>query len=156
MSYTKVRDYFESIGLSDRVKNLTESSATVEQAAHAVGCDAKQIVKTMTFFVNESPIMVVCAGNVKIDNSKYKLQFHEKAKMISAAMVEEYVGHEIGGVCPFSINDGVAVYLDESLKVNKTVYPGAGNEHSVVELSLEELEQYTSTKAWVDVCKVIV
>ncbi|MCE5209858.1 MAG: YbaK/EbsC family protein [Smithella sp.] len=155
MSLVNVKKYFESVGLGERVKDLSDSSATVELAAQAVGCEAKQIVKTMTFLVSEKPIMIVCAGNVKIDNSKYKAQFYEKAKMIPAAMVEEYIGHGIGGICPFVVKDGVSVYLDESLKVNSVVYPGAGNEHSVVELSLQELEDNARAIAWIDVCKVI-
>lgn len=155
MAFIKVKNFFDHIGLGDRVKVFIDSSATVELAAQAVGCDAKQIAKTLTFLVKEDPVMVVCAGNVKIDNSKFKAQFQEKATMIPANMVEEYVGHNIGGVCPFVIKEGVEVYLDESLKANETIYPAAGDEHSAVELSLQELEQYSKAKMWIDVCKEI-
>lgn len=153
MSFEKVKSYFDGIGLGERVKDLTASSATVELAAAAAGCETKQIVKTLSFLVEDTPVLIVAAGNVKIDNAKYKAKFHQKAKMIPAALVEEYTGHGIGGVCPFAVKPGVAIYLDVSLKANQTVYPGAGNEHSLVELSIEELERYTVYREWVDVCK---
>lgn len=153
MAYLKVKNFFEQIGLGERVKNFTESSATVELAAKAAGCDINQIVKSMTFLVSDEPIMIVCAGNVKIDNAKYKARFREKARMIPAAMVEEYTGHDIGGVCPFAVKPGLKIYFDESLKANETVYPGAGSEHSVVKLTLEELEKCVGNFTWIDVCK---
>ena len=155
ISLDKVKNFFKNIGLEDRIKVLDDSTATVELAAKAVGCEIKQIAKSMTFLVKEKPVMIVCAGNVKIDNSKYKSHFHEKAKMIPASMLEEYIGHNMGGVCPFAIKNNVAVYLDESLKANEIVYPPAGNEHSAVKLTLNELEQYSNATMWVDVCKEI-
>ena len=118
MSFSNAKAYLETKGLADRIKVFSESSATVELAAKALGCQAKQIAKTMTFFVAGEPIMIVCAGNVKVDNPKYKAYFHEKAKMIPFAEVEACSGHAVGGVCPFGIKPGVKVYLDVSLKEN--------------------------------------
>ena len=156
MSFSNAKAYLETKGLADRIKVFSESSATVELAAKALGCQAKQIAKTMTFFVAGEPIMIVCAGNVKVDNPKYKAYFHEKAKMIPFAEVEACSGHAVGGVCPFGIKPGVKVYLDVSLKENKIVYPAAGDEHSAVELSIKELEDCVEITDWVDVCKEIV
>lgn len=153
MAFEKVKNYFDEIGLGERVKDFAVSSATVELAAAAVGCEAKQIGKTLSFLVEDKPILIVVAGDRKIDNSKYKAQFHQKAKMIPANLVEEYIGHDIGGVCPFAIKPDVTVYLDESLKENPVVYPAAGSEHSAVELSIEELEHCSDYKEWIDVCK---
>ena len=156
MSFSIAKAYLETQGLADRIKVFSESSATVELAAKALGCQAKQIAKTMTFFVAGEPIMIVCAGNVKVDNPKYKAYFHEKAKMIPFAEVEACSGHAVGGVCPFGIKPGVKVYLDVSLKENEIVYPAAGDEHSAVELSIKELEDCVEITDWVDVCKEIV
>ena len=156
MSFSNAKAYLETKGLADRIKVFSESSATVELAAKALGCQAKQIAKTMTFFVAGEPIMIVCAGNVKVDNPKYKAYFHEKAKMIPFAEVEACSGHAVGGVCPFEIKPGVKVYLDVSLKENEIVYPAAGDEHSAVELSIKELEDCVEITDWVDVCKEIV
>ena len=156
MSFSNAKAYLETKGLADRIKVFSESSATVELAAKALGCQAKQIAKTMTFFVAGEPIMIVCAGNVKVDNPKYKAYFHEKAKMRPFAEVEACSGHAVGGVCPFGIKPGVKVYLDVSLKENEIVYPAAGDEHSAVELSIKELEDCVEITDWVDVCKEIV
>ena len=156
MSFSNAKAYLETKGLADRIKVFSESSATVELAAKALGCQAKQIAKTMTFFVAGEPIMIVCAGNVKVDNPKYKAYFHEKAKMIPFAEVEACSGHAVGSVCPFGIKPGVKVYLDVSLKENEIVYPAAGDEHSAVELSIKELEDCVEITDWVDVCKEIV
>ena len=156
MSFSNAKAYLETKGLADRIKVFSESSATVELAAKALGCQAKQIAKTMTFFVAGEPIMIVCAGNVKVDNPKYKAYFHEKAKMIPFAEVEACSGHAVGGVCPFGIKPGVKVYLDVSIKENEIVYPAAGDEHSAVELSIKELEDCVEITDWVDVCKEIV
>ena len=156
MSFSNAKAYLEIKGLADRIKVFSESSATVELAAKALGCQAKQIAKTMTFFVAGEPIMIVCAGNVKVDNPKYKAYFNEKAKMIPFAEVEACSGHAVGSVCPFGIKPGVKVYLDVSLKENEIVYPAAGDEHSAVELSIKELEDCVEITDWVDVCKEIV
>ena len=156
MSFSNAKAYLETKGLADRIKVFSESSATVELAAKALGCQAKQIAKTMTFFVAGEPIMIVCAGNVKVDNPKYKAYFNEKAKMIPFAEVEACSGHAVGSVCPFGIKPGVKVYLDVSLKENDIVYPAAGDEHSAVELSIKELEDCVEITDWVDVCKEIV
>lgn len=153
MSYEKVKQYFEKAGLGQRVKLLSQSSATVGQAAEAVGCEPERIAKTMSFLLDGRAILIVTAGDAKVDNKKYKTAFHQKARMIPGEQVESCIGHEPGGVCPFAVKPEVAVYLDESLKRFQTVYPGGGNDHSAVELSLEELETYSSAVEWVDVCK---
>jgi prolyl-tRNA editing enzyme YbaK/EbsC (Cys-tRNA(Pro) deacylase) len=153
MSYENVRKYFEEVGLGERIKVLENSGATVEMAAEAISCEVKQITKTLSFLVDDLPILIVAAGNVRVDNKKYKATFGQKPKMIPSELVEEYIGHSIGGVCPFAVRPNVAIYLDISLKSNDVVYPGAGNEHSIIELSMEELERYSAFKDWVDVSK---
>ena len=153
MSYENVKQYFEDNNLGERVKVFVHSSATVEEAAEAVGCEPKQIAKTMSFLLDNGPILIVTAGDSKVDNAKYKAAFHQKAKMIPADSVEKLIGHAPGGVCPFAVNPGVTVYLDVSLKRFDIVFPAAGSGHSAVELSVEELERYSGMPAWVDVCK---
>lgn len=153
MSFEKVKHYFEQNNLAHRVLDLEQSSATVEQAAMAIGCEPAVIAKTMSFFINDKPILIVTAGDVKIDNKKYKDHFHEKAKMIPYDQVETYVGHAPGGVCPFCINEDVTVYLDKSLQRFDIVYPAGGSASSAVKLSLGELESLSSAVGWVDVCK---
>lgn len=153
MAYDKVKEYFEYIGLGQRVKLLDHSSATVELAAQAIGCEPKQIAKTMSFLLGEKAILIVTAGDARVDNKKYKEAFHQKAKMIPGEKVEEYIGHAPGGVCPFAVDSDVKVYLDESLKRFEIVYPAAGSGHSAVELSVDELERYSGSEGWVDVCK---
>lgn len=152
MSYEGVKSYFESIAMEQRIMNLEESSATVEEAANAIGCEPKQIAKTMSFLQGEKPVLIVTAGDAKIDNKKYKAVFHQKAKMIPGEQVEDYIGHAPGGVCPFAVKPDVTVYLDVSLKRFQKVYPAAGSGHSAVELSVAELEQHSHYTQWVDVC----
>ena len=154
MSIDKVRAYFRGVGLEDRIMEFPVSSATVELAAAALHCAPQRIAKTLSFMVGEKPILVVTAGDAKIDNPKYKAQFSQKAKMLSHAQAEELIGHGVGGVCPFAVNDGVAVYLDESLKRFTTVYPACGSSNSAIELTIPELEQYSGFSQWVDVCKL--
>lgn len=153
MSFDKVKEYFDAIGLGEKVMVFETSSATVGDAAVAVGCEPKEIAKTMSFFVNDKPILIVTAGDARVDNKKFKAVFHQKAKMIPGDQVEEAVGHAPGGVCPFVIHSDVAVYLDDSLKRFERVYPAAGSGHSAVSLTLEELEKYSGCTQWVDVCK---
>lgn len=154
MSFEKVKKYFDVVNLSDRVIVLEQSSATVQLAAEAIGCEAKQIAKSISFLLDDNkPILVVAAGNVKIDNKKFKNTFNQKSKMIPRELVKEYIGHDAGGVCPFVIKPEVTVYLDESLKQSDVLYPAAGSDNSVVKLSLEELERFSDFKEWVDVCK---
>lgn len=155
MSLEKVKQYFHEFGLEDRVKVLSQSSATVEAAAVAVGCEPARIAKTMSFLVGDEAILIVAAGDVKIDNKKYKEFFHQKAKMIPFDEVEKYVGHAPGGVCPFVIPEGVKVYLDVSLKRFEIVYPAAGTGSSAVELSVDELAKYSKMQEWIDVCKLV-
>ncbi len=153
MSVEKVQKYFDDLGMGDRVIIPERSSATVEEAALAIGCEPKEIAKTMSFLVSGSPMLIVTAGDAKVDNAKYKAAFHEKARMIPGDQVEEYIGHPPGGVCPFAINPGIPVYLDVSLKRFDIVYPAAGSGHSAVRLSVDELEKYSDSAGWVDVCK---
>ena len=154
MAIDRVRAYFREFGIEDKVMELENSSATVELAAEALGTDAKRIAKTLSFLVDESPILIVAAGDARIDNKKYKTLFGSKAKMIQSEDVEKLIGHQIGGVCPFAINDGVKVYLDESLKRFETVFPACGSSNSAIELTLPELEKYSKSANWIDVSKL--
>lgn len=153
MSVTKVKEYFKQFGMEDRVLEFEVSSATVELAAKAVDCEPARIAKTLSFMVDGHPVLIVTAGDMKIDNPKYKAQFHTKAKMLSFEEVEPLVGHGVGGVCPFAVNEGVEVYLDESMKRFETVFPACGSSNSAIELTMEELEKYSGYKAWISVCK---
>lgn len=152
MSFENVKKYFEEIEMDSKIIELKDSSATVEQAANALGCKPEHIAKTMSFKTKEGPILIVCAGDAKIDNKKYKSVFGQKAKMIPANEVEELIGHLPGGVCPFAIKENVKVYLDISLKRFEKVYPAAGNGHSAIELTIKKLETISKADSWVDVC----
>ena len=154
MSIEKVRAYFATKGMEHRIMEFPVSSATVELAAQALGCEGCRIAKTLSFMVEDKAILVVAAGDARIDNPKFKATFHTKAKMLSHEQAAELIGHAVGGVCPFAVNEGVAVYLDESLKRFATVYPACGSSNSAIELSCEELEKYSCAFCeWVDVCK---
>ena len=153
MAIEKVREYFRQFGIEGRVQEFDVSSATVDLAAAALGCEPCRIAKTLSFMTEEGPVLIVAAGDAKIDNTKYKAQFHTKAKMLTPDEAVELVGHTVGGVCPFAINDGVKVYLDESLRRFETVFPAAGSGSSAIELTLAELENYSNSTAWIDVCK---
>ena len=155
MSIEKGREYFRQFGMEDRVREFDVSSATVELAAQALGVEGARIAKTLSFMVGEQPILILMAGDVKVDNPKYKAQFHAKAKMMSPDQLEEYVGHQIGGVCPFGIKDGVDVYLDESMTRFETVFPAVGGSNSAIELTIPELEKYSNYKEWVEISKPI-
>ncbi len=156
MSLEKVKKFFESKGLENAVMEFDVSSATVELAAKALGCEEARIAKTLSFRIDEQPVLIVTAGDVKIDNSKYKKLFHTKAKMLKFEEVESVIGHGVGGVCPFAVNDGVKVYLDESLKRFDTVFPACGSSNSAIELNILDLEKYSGSDGWVDVCKTCV
>lgn len=153
MAIEKVREYFKRFGIDDRIKELELSSATVELAAQALGCSPERIAKTLSFMVKDEPILIVAAGDAKVDNRKYKDQFGEKAKMLTPEEAERLIGHAVGGVCPFGINKGVKVYLDESLKRFETVYPACGSSNSAIELTISELEKYSEYSQWVNLCK---
>lgn len=153
MAVEKVKEYLRTYHMEERILEFDVSSATVELAAQAVGCEPERIAKTMSFLVNEEVILIVTAGDVKIDNKKYKQYFHAKAKMIPFEEVEEYIGHAPGGVCPFAVKEGVRTYLDESLKRFETVYPAAGSANSAVRLTPQELEQCIENVTWIDVCR---
>lgn len=155
MAIDKVREYFRQYGMEERIREFDVSSATVELAAQALSCAPARIAKTLSFLVGEEPVLIVAAGDVKIDNGKYKKQFGTKAKMLAPDQVEELVGHAIGGVCPFGVKEGVQVYLDESLKRFETVFPACGSANSAIELTIPELERYAGEKGWIDVCKLI-
>ncbi len=153
MAFEKAKAYLKEFGLEDRILVFDTSSATVELAAQAVGCEPARIAKTLSFKMEEGCILVVAAGDARVDNKKYKAQFHTKAKMLAFEEVEELTGHTVGGVCPFGAREGAKVYLDESLRRFETVYPACGSSNSAVRLTLPELEQTSRCEAWVDVCK---
>ena len=153
MAIEKVKEYFDRCGMGERVLEFSVSSATVELAAAALGCEPCRIAKSLSFMVDGAPILVVAAGDAKIDNPKYKARFGTKAKMLTPDEAQTLIGHAVGGVCPFAINNGVAVYLDESLRRFETVFPACGSSNSAIELTIAELEQHAAPAAWVDVCK---
>ena len=154
MSIEKVRAYFRPLGIEDRIREFEVSSATVELAAVAVGVEGARIAKSLSFKVEDKPIIIVAAGDAKVDNSRYKAQFHTKAKMLTHEEAHELIGHDVGGVCPFALPEDVKVYLDVSMKRFQTVFPAAGSSNSAVEMTCDELERYASNFAgWVDVCK---
>lgn len=155
MSLQLATQYLKKHGFESRIMVFDVSSATVKEAAVAVGCLEAEIAKTLSFLIDEKPILIVAAGDSKIDNSKYKAQFHTKAKMIPFDDVERLIGHAVGGVCPFGINDGVSVYLDTSLKRFAHVYPACGSSNSAIKLDIAELETLSNYLEWVDVCKPI-
>ncbi len=154
MSAENARKHLEKYNLADKAVEFAESSATVELAAQLIGCEEAMIAKTISFYVNEDAVLIVAAGDTKIDNRKFKEYFACKAKMIQGTEVEQAVGHAPGGVCPFGVKDGVKIYLDESLKRFEVVYPAAGSCNSVIKLTLEELEQASEAAGWIDVCKL--
>ena len=155
MSIERVKEYFKSVGLEDRVREFDVSSATVELAALALGCEGKRIAKTLSFMGPAGPLLVVAAGDARIDNARFKAQFGLKAKMLTPEQAVELVGHAVGGVCPFAVNEGVEVWLDESLRRFETVFPAVGSAASAIELTCDELERCCGANfaAWVDVCK---
>ncbi|MFG6325813.1 MAG: YbaK/EbsC family protein [Lachnospiraceae bacterium] len=153
MSIERVKAYFKKYGMDERIREFGVSSATVELAAAALNCEPERIAKTLSFMVEGQAILIIAPGDKKIDNTKYKARFGKKAKMLSADEVEAFVGHGVGGVCPFAVNEGVKVYLDVSLKRFDTVFPACGSSNSAIELTIPELERYSEFTDWVDVCK---
>ncbi len=153
MAIEKVKEYFAGYGIADRILEFDVSSATVDLAAAALGCEGKRIAKTLSFDVSDDCVLIVTAGDGKIDNRKFKDEFRTKAKMLSREEAGERVGHAVGGVCPFAVNKDCKVYLDESLKRFKTVFPACGSANSAIELTIPELEKYSGFISWVDVCK---
>ena len=153
MAFDKAKAYLEKYGLADRIIVTEHSSATVSEAAEAIGCEPAMIAKTLSFLQDDTPVLILADGLARIDNRKYKERFHCKARMIPAELVEPLIGHDIGGVCPFGIHQDVRVYLDESLRKHEIVYPAVGTDHSGVKLTIPELETCCSGAEWVDVCK---
>ena len=153
MSIERVKAYFAQHGMEHRVREFEVSSATVELAAAALGCEGCRIAKSLSFVVDGKAVLIVAAGDAKVDNGRYKAQFGTKAKMLTPDEAIELLGHAVGGVCPFALNEGVTVYLDESLKRFPTVFPACGSSNSAIELTIPELEKYSGFLAWVDVCK---
>ena len=151
MSVEKVKKYLERFGAQNRVMEFEVSSATVELAA--LGCEEGKIAKTLSFMLCEKPILIVTAGDARIDNKKYKARFGAKAKMLTPEQAFELVGHAVGGVCPFAVSEGVTVYLDKTLQKYQTVFPACGSSNSAIELTIEELERFSGFDSWVDVCK---
>ena len=154
MSIEKGRAYFRQLGMEARVREFTVSSATVELAALALGVEGARIAKTLSFKRDDGCILILAAGDVRIDNHKFKEKFHMKAKMLTPDEVLSLVGHPVGGVCPFGINEGIDVYLDDSLKRFETVFPAVGSPSSAIELNLDELFKYSNAVEWIDVCKL--
>ena len=154
MSIERVKAYLEQFGAAERIREYEASTATVELAAQAAGVEPGRIAKSLSFKLEERTLLVVAAGDVKVDNTKYKTTFGGKAKMLTAQEAEERIGHAVGGVCPFGVKEGVEVYLDRSLERFPTVLPAAGSSNSCIELTLPELEQFSGAKGWVDVCKL--
>ena len=154
MSIERARAHLEQYGLADRIQEFSDSSATVALAAERLGVEPARIAKTLSFMVDGGPVLIVAAGDVKVDNGKYKAMFHTKAKMLTPEQAEELVGHGVGGVCPFGVRDGVRVYLDQSLKRFTTVFPAAGTPASAIELTIPEIEQASGALEWVDVTKL--
>ena len=154
MSIERVRAFFKTYDMDGRILEFPVSSATVELAAQAVGCQPCRIAKTLSFKVGDRTVLIAAAGDAKVDNRKYKDFFGTKAKMLTAEEAETLIGHAVGGVCPFAVNEGVEVYLDESLKRFETVFPACGSSNSAIELSMEEMEKNSCAKAWIDVCKL--
>ena len=155
MALEKVKAFFEAYGINERVLEFEVSSATVALAAQALGCEEARIAKTLSFDINGKTVLIVTAGDMKVDNPKFKQHFLAKAKMLSFDEVEARVGHAVGGVCPFAVNDDVEVWLDESLRRFETIFPACGSSNSAIELTVSELEKYASPKGWADVCKQI-
>lgn len=153
MSIERARAHLAQFGLAERVREFDESSATVELAAAAVGVEPARIAKTLSFMVGETPTLILFAGDARINNQAFKATFHTKPKMLSAEQASELVGHAVGGVCPFGVNEGVDVFLDESLRRFETVWPAAGSSNSAIELSCDELERVSGARGWVDVGK---
>lgn len=153
MSLEKVKAYFKTYGMEEKIQEFDVSSATVELAASALQCEPQRIAKTLSFMLEERAVLIVAAGDAKIDNPKYKARFGKKAKMLLPDEVEALVGHAVGGVCPFAVKEGVEVYLDVSLKRFDTVFPACGSSNSAIELTIPQLEQYSGYAEWVDVCK---
>ena len=155
MSIERVRNYLQKWNMQDRIQEFDVSSATVELAAQALNVEPARIAKTLSYLVDGGAVLVVAAGDIRVDNRKFKDAFHTKAKMLTAEQAAEMIGHAVGGVCPFGVNEGVKVYLDESLKRFETVYPAAGSSNSAIELTIPELEELSGYTAWVDVAKEV-
>lgn len=153
MAIEQVKAYFKEYGMENKIQEFDVSSATVELAAEALHCEPQRIAKTLSFMMEGQAILIVAAGDAKIDNQKYKAQFGKKAKMLSPNEVEALTGHAVGGVCPFAVKEGVKVYLDVSLKRFSTVFPACGSSNSAIELTISQLEEYAKYEQWVDVCK---
>ena len=153
MSVEKVKKYFTELGEPEKVIEFEESTATSEQAAQTLNCEVGRIAKTISVFVEGKPILILLSGDMKLDNKKFKSRFQTRPKMIPVEEVKKFIGHAVGGVCPFAVNEGVQIYLDESLKRFDFIYPAAGSSKSIVKLNLNELERYIKFVGWVDVAK---
>ena len=153
MSIERVRKYFSELGIENRIQEFPVSSATVELASQALGCEPCRIAKTISFMVENKAVLVVTAGDTKVDNAKFKAQFGVKAKMLTPDEATALIGHSVGGICPFATNEVTKIYLDVSLKRFETVFPACGSSNSAIELTIPELERYSNFISWIDVCK---
>lgn len=154
MSLEKAKEHLQKYGIAERIMEFSTSSATVEEAAKAIKCKEEEIAKTLSFIVGDKPILIVAAGDSKVDNSKFKEEFQTRAKMIPFEDVERLTGHAVGGVCPFGVKQNVDVYLDNSLKRFEVIYPACGSSNSAIKLTLDELEKTSNYKKWIDVCRI--
>lgn len=154
MAIEKVREYLKQYNADGKILELDESSATVDLAAQALGVEGARIAKTLSFLVHDKPVLIVTAGDAKIDNKKYRAFFEAKAKMIEKHEVEAIIGHDVGGVCPFAVNEGVDIYLDDSMKRFETLFPACGSSNSAIELTIAEMEKFIPYISWIDVCKI--
>ena len=153
MSIEKVKQYFSTLGIENRIREFSMSSATVDLAAQALNCEPCRIAKTISFMLDESAVLVVTAGDAKVDNAKYKAYFGKKAKMLTPDEALTLIGHAVGGICPFAVKESAKIYLDVSLKRFETVFPACGSSNSAIELTIPELEKYSNYISWIDVCK---
>ncbi|HHT35945.1 MAG: YbaK/EbsC family protein [Candidatus Wallacebacter cryptica] len=155
MSIERVKEYFRNFGIEDRILEFDVSCATVEEAAEALGCEKGRVAKTLSFHLGKRVVLVVAAGDTRVDNAKYKAEFGRRPRMLSFDEAEPLIGHAVGGVCPFAVNEGVEVYLDRALQRYESVFPACGSSNSLIELSIPELEKYSNSRGWVDVCLVV-
>lgn len=152
MAIERVKAYFRTLGIEDRILEFDVSCATVEDAAKALNCERGRVAKTLSFHVGQRVVLVVASGDTRVDNAKYKAVFGRRPRMLASAEAESLIGHAVGGICPFAVNEGVEIYLDQSLKRFDSVFPACGSSNSLIELSIQELEQYSNSLGWIDVC----
>jgi len=155
MSVERVREYFKALGIAERIMEFEESCATVDQAAQVLNCEKGCVAKTLSFRLGERVILVVASGDTRVDNAKYKAQFGRRPSMLTNEEAVSLIGHAVGGICPFAVNEGVEVYLDQALMRYERVFPACGSSNSLIELTIPELEKYSNSRGWIDVCVTV-